>query len=102
MPILGPHRGAAPPVCHEEPRPAEGYPEGGGACLKHDDEKGGNCVACHAYAQERPHKARPNIYADFSIGAAKLLDTKAAVLLRHATRLRLQVAASLLDVPCSA
>ena len=24
--------GAGPPVCHEEPRPAEGYPEGGGAC----------------------------------------------------------------------
>ena len=64
--------------------------------------KGGNCVACHAYAQERPHKARPSIYADFSIGAAKLLDTKAAVLLRRATRLHLQVAASLLDVPCSA
>ena len=50
-----------------------------------------------------PHKVRPNIYADFSIGAAKLLDTKAAVLLRHAkTRVRLQAVASLLDVPCSA
>ena len=60
-------------------------------------------VACHAYAQERPHKVRPNIYADFSIGAAKLLDTKAAVLLRHAkTRLHLQAVASLLDVPCGA
>ena len=61
--------------------------------LKHDDEQGGNwvgCVACHTYAQERPHKVRPNVYADFSIGAAKLLDTKAAVLLRHAnTRLHL-------------
>ena len=51
----------------------------------------------------RPHKARPNIYADFSIGAAKLLDTKAAVLLRHAkTRLRLQAVASLMVVPCGA
>ena len=51
----------------------------------------------------RPHKLRPNIYADCSIGAAKLLDTKAAVLLRHAnTRLRLQAVASLLDVPCGA
>ena len=73
--------------------------------LKHDDEKGGarvGCVACHACAQERPHKVRPSIYADFSIGAAKLLDTKAAVLLRHATHLHLQAAASLLDVPCSA
>ena len=40
-------------------------------------------------------QARPNIYADFSIGAAKLLDTKAAVLLRHAkTRLHLQAGAS--------
>ena len=71
--------------------------------LKHDDEEGGNwvgCVACYAYAQERPHKARPNIYADFSIGAANLLDTKAAVLLRHAHgRLRLQAVASLRDVP---
>ena len=96
-------------VCHAEPRPAEGHPERGGACqvaldaLKHDDEKGGawaGCVACHAYAEERPHKARPNVYADFSIGAAKLLDTKAAVLLRHAsTRLHLQAVASLLDVP---
>ena len=47
----------------------------------------------------RPHKARPNIYADFSIGAAKLLDAKAAVLLQHAkTRLHLQAVASLLDV----
>ena len=39
--------------------------------LKHDDEQGGNwvgCVACHAYAQERPHKVRPNSYAHFSIG----------------------------------
>ena len=46
------------------------------------------------------HKVRPSIYADFSIGAAKLLDTKAAVLLRHAkTRLHLQAVASLLDVP---
>ena len=45
---------------------------------------------------------RPNIYADFSSGAAKLLDTKAAVLLRHAkTRLHLQAVASLLGVPCS-
>ena len=44
----------------------------------------------------RPHKARPNIYADSSIGAAKLLDTKAAVLLRHANaRLHLQAVASL-------
>ena len=34
--------------------------------------------------------------ADLSIGAAKLLDTKAAVLLRHAnTRLHLQAVASL-------
>ena len=74
--------------------------------LKHDDEKGGNwagCLACYAYAQERPRKARPNIYADFSIGTAKLLDTKAAALLRHAkTRLHLQAVASLLDVPCGA
>ena len=74
--------------------------------LNHDDEKGGawaGCVACHAYAQERPHKARPSIYADFSIGAAKLLDTKAAALLRHAkTRLHLQAVASVLDVPCGA
>ena len=34
--------------------------------LKHDDEQGGHwvgCVACHAYAQERPHKVRPNLYA---------------------------------------
>ena len=44
----------------------------------------------------RPHKVRPSIYTDFSIGAAKLLDTKAAVLLRHAnTRLHLQAVASL-------
>ena len=51
----------------------------------------------------RPHKARPNAYADFSIGAATLLDTKAAVLLRHAnTRLHLQAVASLVDVPCGA
>ena len=51
----------------------------------------------------RPHKARPSIYADFSIGAAKLLDTKAAVLLRHAsTRLHLQAVASLAGVPCGA
>ena len=74
--------------------------------LKHDDAQGGNsagCVACRAYAQERPHKARPNIDADFSIGAAKLLDTTAAVLLRHAkTRLHLQAVASLLDGLCSA
>ena len=76
----------------------------GWLALKHDDEQGGNwvgCVACHAYAQERPHTARPNIYAHVSIGAAKLLGTKAAVLLRHAkTRLRLQAVASLLGVPC--
>ena len=51
----------------------------------------------------RPHTVRPNVYADFSIGAAKLLDTTAAGLLRHAnTRLRLQAVASLLDVPCGA
>ena len=72
--------------------------------LKHDDEKGGTwvgCVACHAYAQE--HKVRPRIYADFSIGTAKLLDTKAAVLLRHDnTRLHLQAAASLVYVQCGA
>ena len=44
----------------------------------------------------RSHKLRPNIYADFSIGAAKLLGTKAAVLLRHANaRLHLQAVASL-------
>ena len=50
-----------------------------------------------------PHKARPNLYADFSIGAAKLLDTKAAALLRHAkARLHLHAVASLLDVPCGA
>ena len=48
----------------------------------------------------RPRKVRPNLYADFSIGAAKLLDTKAAVLLRHAnTRLHLQAVASLLGAP---
>ena len=51
----------------------------------------------------RPHKVRPSTYADFSIGAAKLLDTKAAVLLRHAnTRLHLQAVASLAGVPCGA
>ena len=51
----------------------------------------------------RPHKMRPNIYAGFSIGAAKLLDTTAAALLRHAnTRLHLQAVASLVDVPCGA
>ena len=50
----------------------------------------------------RPQKVRPNTYADF-IGAAKLLDTKAAVLLRHAdTRLRLQAVASLVGAPCGA
>ena len=74
--------------------------------LKHDDEKGGawvGGVACHAHAQERPHKVWPNIYARFSIGAAKLLGTKAAVLLQHAkTRLHLQAVASSLDVPCGA
>ena len=49
------------------------------------------------------HTARPDIYADFSIGAAKLLDTKAAVLLRHAnTCVHLQAVASLQDVPCGA
>ena len=43
------------------------------------------------------------MYADFSIGAAKLLDTKAAVLLRHAnTRLHLQAVASLVGAPCGA
>ena len=51
----------------------------------------------------RPHKVRPNVYTGFSIGATKLLDTKAAVLLRHAnTRLHLQAVASLVDVPCGA
>ena len=51
----------------------------------------------------RTHTARPNIYADFSIGAAKLLGTTAAALLRHAnTRLHLQAVASLVDVPCGA
>ena len=58
--------------------------------FKHDEEKGGRGLP------RRPHTVRPNIYADFSIGAAKLLDTKAAVLLRHAnTRLHLQAVASL-------
>ena len=50
--------------------------------FKHDEEKGGawvGCVACHA------GPTTCGIYADFSIGAAKLLDTKAAALLRHAT-----------------
>ena len=46
---------------------------------------------------------RPNIYADFNISVAKLLDTKAAVLLRHATtRLHLHAVASLVGVPCGA
>ena len=51
----------------------------------------------------RPRTARPNIDADFSIGAAELLDAKAAVLLRHANaRLHLQAVASVLVVPCGA
>ena len=72
--------------------------------LKHDNGKGGawvGCVACHAYAQERPHKVQANPYADFSIGATKL--GKAHVLLRHAkTQLHLQAVAAMLDVPCGA
>ena len=68
------------------------------------DSKGGawvGCVACHAYAQERPHKVQANPYADFSIGATKL--GKAHVLLRHAkTQLHLQAVAAMLDVPCGA
>ena len=46
----------------------------------------------------RSHKVRPGIYAyaDVSIGAAKLLDTKADALQRRAnTRLHLQAVASL-------
>ena len=74
--------------------------------LKHGAEKGGawaGCVDCHAYSPERPRKVRPSIYADFIIGAAKLLDAKAAVLLRHANaRLHLQAVASLLGAPCGA
>ena len=70
--------------------------------FKHDEEKGGAWVWLRGLPH-RPHKLRPNIYADFSIGAAKLLDTKAAALLRHANaRLRLQAVASLVGVPCGA
>ena len=76
--------------------------------LKHENGKGGawvGCVACHAYAQERPQKVQANPYADFSIGAAKLLleTGKPHVLLRHAkTQLHLQTVAAMLDVPCGA
>ena len=71
------------------------------------DNKGSawvGCVACHAYAQERPHKVQAsNNYADFNIDATKLLTTKPHVLLRHAkTKLHLQAVAALLDVPCGA
>ena len=70
--------------------------------------KGGawvGCVACHAYAQERPQKVQANPYADFIIGATKLLleTGKPHVLLRHAkTQLHLQAVAAMLDVPCGA
>ena len=102
VPILGPH----PPVCHEEPRPAD--PDGGGACqvalagLQSRRRERWRLGWLRGLPR-RPHTLRPNIYADFSIGAAKLLDTKAAVLLRHAnTRLHLQAVASLAGVPCGA
>ena len=73
--------------------------------LKDENGKGGawgGGVACHAYAQERPQKVQTNPYADFSIGAAKLLREtgKPHVLLAHAkTQLHLQAVAAMLDVP---
>ena len=117
VPLLGPHGQGARPVRHVEPphpqlafkfRKLEVLAKLPWLALKHENGKGGawvGCVACHAYAQEGPPKVQANPYADFSIGAAKLLleTGKPHVLLRHAkTQLHLQAVAAMLDVPCGA
>ena len=59
------------------------------------------CVACHAYARERPQNKCTNKYMNFIITADKLLlnSAKPHVLLRHAkTQLHLQAVASMLGV----
>ena len=60
-------------------------------------------VACHAYAQDRPHKVNSNAFADFAINATKLVDARPRLLLRHVgTNLHQQAVAAMLDLPCGA
>ena len=76
--------------------------------LKRDQLNGGayyGCVACHAYARERPEKVFKNKYVNFTITVERLLldSAKPHVLLRHAkTQLRLQAVASVLGVSLGA